>query len=125
MSQQEPRPFGFPQHARVRRQGDFDRVYQRNVYAADHTLVVQGCENDLAVCRLGLSMSRRVGNAVVRNRWKRLVREAFRLQQEKMPAGLDLVVRPRRGAQPTFDAICDSLPKLARRIDRQIRRARG
>ena len=93
------RRFRFPRCYRIRRQAEFDRVYSQNVYAADRTLVVQGCTSGLPSARLGLSVSRRVGNAVVRNRWKRAIREAFRQQRGWLPAGLDLVVRPRRGAR--------------------------
>ncbi len=118
----EKHPFRFHRALRIRRQADFDRVYQRNVYAADQVLVVQGCPNGLSICRLGLSVSRRVGNAVVRNRWKRLIREAYRRQQGALPGGLDLVVRPRRGAEPTFPAVARSLPPLARRLAKQLGR---
>ena len=114
----------FPRALRVRRQADFDRVYQGNVHAADGTLVVLGCDNGMCTTRLGLSISRRVGNAVTRNHWKRLIREAFRQQRTSLPRGLDLVVRPRRGAVPSFQAVQDSLPRLARRVDRRLRRVR-
>ena len=109
--------------SRLRRQADFDRVYRNKAYAADNTLVVQGCDNELGYCRLGLSVSRRVGNAVVRNRWKRLIREAFRLQRAKLPASLDLVVRPRRDAQMSFKAIHDALPRLAQSVERRLRQS--
>lgn len=55
-------------------------------------LVVIGRPNDLPHCRLGLSVSRRVGNAVKRHAIKRRVREAFRLSQHDLPPGYDLVV---------------------------------
>ncbi len=121
----DKRPHGFPNTLRVRHQVEFDRVYGRNVYAADSTLVMQGCENGTSTSRLGLSVSRRVGNAVVRNRWKRLIREAFRQQYANLPPGLDLVVRPRRGAVVSFSAIYDALPRLAHRIDRSLGRSRS
>ena len=115
---------GFSRHQRVRRQADFDRVYQQNVYAADNVLVVQGCVNGTSTSRLGLAVSRRAGNAVVRNRWKRSIRGAFRQQHEHLPSGLDLVARPRRGAKLSFAAIYDALPRLARRIERQLKRTK-
>ncbi len=107
---------------RVRRQADFDRVYGSSAYAADGVLVVSACQNDLEHTRLGLSVSRKVGNAVVRNRWKRRIREAFRLHRESMPVGLDLVVRPKRGAECDFHAIEESLPQLVARVSSRLQK---
>ena len=105
---------------RLRRASEFERVYQQQHYAADSVLVVQGRANALPHTRLGLSVSRRVGNSVLRNRWKRLIREAFRTQRADLPVGLDLVARPRRGAEPDFAAVARSLPRLLRRLHQQI-----
>ncbi|NDH95806.1 MAG: ribonuclease P protein component, partial [Planctomycetia bacterium] len=56
-------------------------------------LVLYGLRrHDSTVSRLGLSVSRRVGHAVVRNRWKRRLRDVFRRLRERLPAGLDIVV---------------------------------
>ena len=104
----------------VRRMADFDRVYQRRIYAADDMLVINGCHNELPQSRMGLSVSRAVGNAVVRNRWKRRIREAFRRSRLDLPAGIDFVVRPKRGAAPDFHAIQASLRKLAPKIARKL-----
>lgn len=73
-----------------------DREYQR-VYAARTSVMraplrVSAVANALPVSRLGLSVPKRVGTNVKRNRIKRLIREAFRLNQRAIPAGLDLVV---------------------------------
>jgi ribonuclease P protein component len=107
---------------RIRRQADFDRVYQGNAYAADDVLVVSGCENQLETSRIGLSVSRKVGNAVVRNRWKRIVREAFRRNRQDMPSGIDLVVRPRKGARCEFNAVETSLKRLTARVANRLRK---
>ena len=98
---------------RVRRPADFRRAYRRRCRASDHLIVVFGYPNTLAYPRLGLSVSRKVGNAVARNRWKRLLREAFRLGREELPVGIDLIVIPRPGVEPALSALLESLPRLA------------
>jgi len=113
-----------PEH-RIRKQEDFERIYQARIFAADDVLVANGDANNLPHPRLGLSVSKKVGNAVVRNRWKRLIREAFRLSREQLPAGIDLIVRPQKGAVPDFEAISRSLPALARRIAKRLEQSRS
>jgi ribonuclease P protein component len=54
-----------------------------------------------ATWRLGVTVTRKSGKAVVRNRFKRLLREAFRLDQALLPPGYDLVVVPKRGVTPS------------------------
>lgn len=112
----------FPKSVRLRKQAEFDRVYAGSAFAADDMLVVKAVENDLTVTRLGLSVSRKVGNAVVRNRWKRLIREAFRRQLAELPVGLDLVARPKKGASPSYAAIERSICRLAARLEKSLRR---
>jgi ribonuclease P protein component len=105
----------FRQHEHLRRHADFVRVYQRRRRAGDDRMLVYACENDLPYARLGLSVSRRVGNAVVRNRWKRLLREVFRRQRARLPQGVDLVVVAQPGVAPCLPELSTSLIRLAKK----------
>ncbi len=78
-------------------------------------MTLYGAFNDLNRPRLGITVSRRVGNAVRRNRWKRLLREAFRVMQSDLP-GLDLVCVVRGAEPPQLAELRESLLMLARRI---------
>jgi ribonuclease P protein component len=87
---------------RISRSGDFDAVYRRGRSAANRHLVVYAFAREGAPpgapARLGLSVSRKVGDAVVRNRVKRALREQFAALVPALPPGLDVVVIARPGA---------------------------
>lgn len=93
---------GFPRAARVLSPNDFARVFAIRRSAASGPLVLYACPAAVAVqpARLGLSVSRRIGNAVVRNRWKRRLREAFRQVRSQLPVGNDFVIVVRSGRTP-------------------------
>lgn len=110
----------FPKSVRLRKQRDFDAVYRGKHYAGDHVLVIRAIRNGDRATRLGLSVSRKVGNAVVRNRWKRIIREAFRKQKDAIAPGMDIVVRPKKGATCDYASVFQSLRKLSRRIDQRL-----
>jgi ribonuclease P protein component len=106
----------------LRRPADFQAVYDRRKSAADGTLVVYVRENGLAHSRVGLSVSKKFGSAVRRNRIRRLLREAYRLTKEELPAGYDVVLIPRPLDDYALDAIRTSLTKLTKQAIRKIRK---
>jgi len=85
----------FPRRMRLSRDLEYQAVYAAKARVFAGPLIVFARPNDLGHPRLGLAVGRRVGNAVVRNRIKRRLREAFRLSADDLPAGYDLVIRVR------------------------------
>ena len=110
----------FPKSSRLLKAEQFRRVFARRASASDAQLIVYACENELDQTRLGLVVSRKIGNAVVRNRWKRCLRESFRLLDGQLPNGLDLIVMPKAGATPEFAAISESLLRLVERAKKRL-----
>ena len=89
---------GFPKACRLVRPGDFARVYAvRRSAAAGPLVMYAAAQESPGIARIGFSVSRRIGNAVIRNRWKRRLREAFRLSCGMFPPGFDFVVVVRSG----------------------------
>jgi ribonuclease P protein component len=82
----------FPRAHRLSGKIAFAAVYAAAAKQARGPLALYSIQNDLAHCRWGLSVSRRVGNAVRRNRVKRLLRESIRLLRHDFPSGYDLVI---------------------------------
>ena len=119
------KPNAFRPHEHLRRPSDFRRVYERRRSASDGWLIVYVCENNLSHARLGLSVSRKVGAAVKRNRLRRLYREAFRLTRSAIPTGLDLVLIPRTSDEPLLEELKRSLPWLVSQAARKLGRELG
>ena len=95
-------------------------MYDLRRSAGDDCLLLFAAWNDLGRTRLGTSVSKKVGNSVVRHHWKRLIREAFRLQQHELPIGLDLIVLPRaRSEAIELEAVQASLKALLARTVRK------
>jgi ribonuclease P protein component len=116
-----PKPsYRFRPHEHLRRQADFQRVYDRRRSVSNEWLIVYACENGRLYLRLGLSVSRKVGAAVHRNRLRRLYREAFRLTRHEMPTGLDLVLIPRRAEPPALAELKEALPRLVAQAARKL-----
>ena len=94
--------FSFPRAHRLVRRADFLICYDsgRRFFSRNFVVFAVYVRERPGQWRLGLAVTRKSGNAVWRNRIKRVVREFFRLHRRDMPQGLDLVVVPKRSLDP-------------------------
>ncbi len=112
--------FRFRKHEHLRKPAEFEAVYARRRSVSDAWLIVYGRENGLPHLRLGLSVSKKNGGAVQRNKLRRLYREAFRLTRHEMAVGLDLVLIPRKPDEPPLEQLKQSLPKLVNQLAKRL-----
>lgn len=83
----------------LKKNTDFRKVYQNGKSFANRYLVMYILENNSDSNRIGISVSKKVGNSVVRHRLIRLIRESYRLHEEMVDRGLDIVVVVRVAAK--------------------------
>lgn len=83
----------------LKKNKDFQVVYKNGKSYANRYLVLYIRENGMDKNRLGISVSKKVGNSVVRHHLTRLIRESYRLREEHFQCGFDLVVIARAGAK--------------------------
>jgi len=119
-----------PKRKRIRLNEEFKAVFSRHRKSCEDVLTLYVAENDLGHPRLGISVGKAFGNAVIRNRLKRLIREVFRQNQHKIPQNLDYVIIPLKPKsdkmgnnknepliEVTFEQIQSSFLRLVERID--------
>ena len=85
----------------LKKKQDFQQVYRKGTSVANRYLVMYVLPNGGKENRLGISVSKKVGNSVVRHRITRLIRESYRLNEEQFLPGMDIVV----SARPTASDI--------------------
>lgn len=113
----------FPKLMHLRSPANFERVYSRKCKAADGVLLLFLARNDVGVTRIGLSVSKKHGGAVERNQLKRWLREAFRLEREHFPTGVDLIAVPLAADRASLAAYRQSLIGLVKRLSRRLERS--
>ena len=113
-----------PRSGRLSRSADFERVYRRGHSHGNRHLVLyafpRGAESDGP--RLGVSVSRKVGGAVHRNRVKRLLREAFRAREAELPPDHDFVIVARPDARDLAER--EGLHGIAAALDELLEASR-
>lgn len=77
---------------KIRKNDEFRVVYENGKSHANKYLVMYILKNDMQLNRIGISVSKKVGNSVVRHRLTRLIRESIRLNEEKFNLGYDIVI---------------------------------
>ena len=83
----------------LKKNRDFQNVYRTGVSFANRLLVMYVKENKTETNRIGISVSKKVGNSVIRHHLARLIRESYRLQEDMFDSGLDIVVVVRVAAK--------------------------
>lgn len=83
----------------LKKSSDFKTVYKSSISYANKYLVMYIKENNQNINRLGISVSKKVGNSVIRHHLTRLIRESYRLHEKVFNSGLDIVVVARNSAK--------------------------
>ena len=105
----------------LKKNQDFQKVYRNGTSKGNRYLVMYVLKNQYMKNRLGISVSKKVGNSVVRHRVTRLIRESYRLNERSFRQGLDIVVVARPNAKDkSYQEIESALMHLAGRM--KIRR---
>ncbi len=109
----------------LRKNSDFQAVYKSGKSYANKYLVIYTSKNGTDRNRLGISVSKKVGNSVVRHRIKRLVKESYRLHEQMFNSGLDIAVIARQGSDACDYASIESallhLMKLNGTLDNSLK----
>ena len=119
--EKRPRRLTFSPHQRLRHDREFAAVFAARISTHRGPLRISGLPNTLGHARLGLSIGRKVGNAVRRVALKRMLREAFRLEQHNLPA-LDLVISANPHVPLALEVYRTRLVDAAGELARKARR---
>lgn len=115
-----------PRSVRIRSRRDFERVFRLRIRASDSRITLYAAPSEQAAARLGIAAGHRLGSAVVRNRIKRLVREAFRRVRHALPPGTDWIVVPKAGTERTIqEDLQVAITTLARKLIGQVNSCRA
>lgn len=111
----------FRKSERLRRRRDFLKVYAEGARYSSRLFTIFARANDQPVSRLGITVSRKIGKAVRRNRAKRLIREVFRKNKVRLPRPLDLVVNVKEAIRDAdYWAVEAEFLRLIERMSRDL-----
>ena len=109
----------FPKKCRLGGNEEFKAVIAKRRRLGNNVLALYVASNGRQYSRLGVSIGRTAGNAAVRNRFKRLMREVFRLNRDRIPAGFDYVTiaSSKAAKELTFENVRELFLKLTEKIE--------
>ncbi|HEX7534738.1 MAG TPA: ribonuclease P protein component [Syntrophales bacterium] len=100
----------FGKHVRISKRRDYLTVYQQGVRSHSEHFTIVVCKNEMGISRLGITVSKKVGSAVQRNRIRRLVREFFRLNRSRLSTPQDIVIIAKRNITTlAYQDVCTEL----------------
>jgi ribonuclease P protein component len=106
---------GLRREERLRKKGDFETIAKEGIRRHTKNFLIIARKNDRGFSRLGAVASKKVGKAVERNRVKRLMREFFRRNKDRLPPSTDYVIVGKKGAQTLhYDQVVDELSALVK-----------
>ncbi|MDR2488787.1 MAG: ribonuclease P protein component [Desulfovibrio sp.] len=117
----------FSSEHRLKKRPDFVRCYEhgRRFFSDNFVLFVRRRSDGVLPWRLGIAVTKKTGVAIRRNRVRRLIRECFRLAQQRVPAGYDYVVVPKRCLVPQTATLmtvnAELIPLLCAVVSRNTR----
>ena len=104
---------------KIKTNREFQKIYRKGRYAASKALVIYLLPNLLQANRIGITASKKYGNSVKRNRIRRLIRESYLMQQDKIKQGYDFIFvarKPDENEIPEYQQICKEMRFLFKRL---------
>jgi ribonuclease P protein component len=122
--------FGLPRAWQLRSARDYQRVFAAKCSARDGVLIAYVVANGLAVSRMGSAIGKKGRNAIIRNRIRRVLREAYRLERPLLPVGWDWILLVPKDLhdlqlEPTRRSVQRLARRLAVRVAKHVPQPRG
>ena len=105
---------------RLKKSAEYERVFSARMSVSNVDLIVYCCPNTRGHRRIGLKVGKKLGQAVVRSRYKRVLRAAFRLSRDHLPESHDYVLIPRRDRVPSTSTYQRALIYLGKKLRRRL-----